>query len=51
MPSPVKIPELSKADQDRVAQVGIDLALQNRCGSYLQMDQDIVQAGNRSPFL
>ena len=37
-------PELSKADQDRVAQAGIDLAMTNRCGSYLQMDQDIVQA-------
>ena len=44
MPSPVKVPELSKVDQDRVAQVGIDLAMKNRCGSYLQMDQDIVQA-------
>ena len=44
MPSPVKVPELSKADQDRIAQAGIDLAMKNRCGSYLQMDQDIVQA-------
>ena len=44
MPSPVKSPEFSKADQDRVAQVGIDLAMKNRCGSYLQMDQDVVQA-------
>jgi hypothetical protein len=44
MPSTVKVPELSPADQDRVAQAGIDLAMKNRCGSYLQMDQDIVQA-------
>ncbi|MDD1692108.1 MAG: SufD family Fe-S cluster assembly protein, partial [Methanoregula sp.] len=44
MPSPVKSPELSRVDQDRVAQVGIDLAMKNRCGSYLQMDQDVVQA-------
>ncbi len=44
MPSPVKSPEFSRADQDRVAQVGIDLAMKNRCGSYLQMDQDVVQA-------
>ncbi len=44
MPSPVKVPELSKAEKERVAQAGMDLAMQNRCGSYLQMDQDIVQA-------
>jgi hypothetical protein len=44
MPSPVKFPGLSKVDQDRVEQVGIDLGMTNRCGSYLQMDQDIVQS-------
>ena len=33
MPSPMKVPELSKADQDRIAQVGIDLAMRNRCGT------------------
>src|SRR5512136_1887880 len=44
MPSPVNSPELSRVDQDRVAQVGIDLSMKNRCGSYLQMDQDVVQA-------
>ena len=44
MPQPVIVPELSKADQDRLAQSGIDLAMKNRCGSYLQMDQDIVHA-------
>jgi Fe-S cluster assembly protein SufB len=35
---------LSKVDQERLAQSGIDLAMRNRCGSYLQMDQDIVHA-------
>ncbi len=35
---------LSKADQERLAQSGIDLAMKNRCGSYLQMDQDIVHS-------
>jgi len=44
MPEPVKVPEISKADRDRLAQTGIDLSLQNRCGSYLQMDQDIVHS-------
>lgn len=44
MPQPVKIPELSNADKERLAQSGIDLAMQNRCGSYLQMDQDIVHS-------
>jgi Fe-S cluster assembly scaffold protein SufB len=43
MSQPV-IPKLSKTDQDRLAQSGIDLAMKNRCGSYLQMDQDIFHA-------
>ncbi len=38
------MPNLPKADQDRLAQSGIDLAMKNRCGSYLQMDQDIFHA-------
>jgi hypothetical protein len=41
---PVNIPTLSKTDQDRLAQSGIDLAMKNRCGSYLQMDQDMIHA-------
>ena len=44
MPEPVKQPELDKADQERLSQAGIDLALKSRCGSYLQMDQDMVHA-------
>jgi Fe-S cluster assembly scaffold protein SufB len=44
MPSHVTPPGLSEVDQERLAQSGIDLAMKNRCGSYLQMDQDIVQA-------
>ena len=35
---------LSKVDQERLEQSGMDLAMKNRCGSYLQMDQDIVHA-------
>jgi Fe-S cluster assembly protein SufB len=41
---PVNVPQLSKTDQNRLAQSGIDLAMKNRCGSYLQMDQDIFHA-------
>ena len=44
MSSPVNTSELSKVDQERLAQVGIDLAMKNRCGTYLQMDQDVIQA-------
>ena len=44
MPPNLKIPPLSKEDQERLSQSGIDLAMKNRCGSYLQMDQDIVHA-------
>lgn len=44
MPEPVNVPELSKIDKQRLAQAGIDLELKSRCGSYLQMDQDMVHA-------
>jgi Fe-S cluster assembly scaffold protein SufB len=44
MPSHVNAPAFSKDDQERLAQSGIDLEMKNRCGSYLQMDQDIVHA-------
>jgi Fe-S cluster assembly scaffold protein SufB len=44
MPSHIIPPALSKVDQERLAQSGIDLTMKNRCGSYLQMDQDIVHA-------
>ena len=44
MPQPVKVPEISKTDKERLEQVGIDLRMANRCGSYLQMDQDVVHA-------
>ena len=42
-PDMIPVP-LSKIDKDRLALSGIDLAMKNRCGSYLQMDQDIVQS-------
>lgn len=42
---PELIPKaLSPEDRERLAQSGIDLAMKNRCGSYLQMDQDIVHS-------
>ncbi|HUH78552.1 MAG TPA: SufD family Fe-S cluster assembly protein [Methanoregula sp.] len=44
MPPELKVPDISKADRDRLAQAGIDLSMANRCGSYLQMDQDVVHA-------
>lgn len=48
MSSPVKEPaaasELSKEDQERLTQSGIDLSMANRGGSYLQMNQDVVQS-------
>jgi Fe-S cluster assembly scaffold protein SufB len=44
MPQPIRVPDLSRVDQERLAQAGIDLAMRNRCGSYLQMDQDVMHA-------
>ncbi|MEI7856046.1 MAG: SufD family Fe-S cluster assembly protein [Methanomicrobiales archaeon] len=44
MPSRITTLELSKVDQERLTQSGIDLDMKNRCGSFLQMDQDIVHA-------
>jgi hypothetical protein len=44
MPSHLTTPDLSKVDQERLAQSGIDLSMNNRCGSFLQMDQDVVHA-------
>ena len=44
MPPGMNVPDISKADQERLAQSGIDLSMENRCGSYLQMDQDIFHA-------
>ena len=34
---------LSAEDRERLAQSGIDLNMGNRCGSYIQMNQDVVQ--------
>ncbi|MCX6697711.1 MAG: SufD family Fe-S cluster assembly protein [Methanoregula sp.] len=44
MPSPINTPGMSKADQERLVQSGIDLNMENRCGSYLQMNQEVMQA-------
>ena len=44
MPSPIDTPGRSQADQERLVQSGIDLAMENRCGSYLQINQDVMHA-------
>jgi len=44
MPSELTPSGIAKDDQDRIVQSGIDFNLENRCGSYLQMDQDVVQS-------
>ncbi|MCX6693701.1 MAG: SufD family Fe-S cluster assembly protein [Methanomicrobiales archaeon] len=44
MPAGLNVPGISGEDQERIAQSGIDLSRANRCGSYLQMDQDVVHA-------
>lgn len=36
--------DLSAEDRERLTQSGIELGLANRCGSYLQMNQDIIHA-------
>jgi hypothetical protein len=43
--SPDLIPsDLSSADQERLVQSGIDLEMKNRCGSFLQVNQDVIHA-------
>jgi len=37
-------PGISKEDQERLVQSGINLSMEDRCGSYLQMNQDVVHA-------
>lgn len=44
MPGPVDVPELSRTDRERLSQAGIDLAMKSRCGSFLQIDQDVVHS-------
>lgn len=44
MPEHVTVPELSKVDQERIAQSGIDLSKKGRCGSFLQIDQNVVHS-------
>ncbi|MFA5330921.1 MAG: SufD family Fe-S cluster assembly protein [Methanoregula sp.] len=44
MPSELTAPGISKDDQERIVQSGIDFNLENRCGSYLQMNQDVVES-------
>ena len=44
MPEGLGAPFLSKEDQDRLRQSGIELSMINRCGSYLQTNQDVQHA-------
>jgi Fe-S cluster assembly scaffold protein SufB len=45
MSAPVKKTEtLTAEDRERMAQTGINLSLAGRCGSYLQMDQEVMHA-------
>ncbi len=44
MPQPVNVTEISPSEKERMAQAGIDLGMKNRCGTYIQMDQNIVHA-------
>jgi hypothetical protein len=39
-----KTVNLPPVDQERLAQSGIELGMANRCGSYLQMNQDVMHA-------
>jgi hypothetical protein len=44
MSQPVNVTEISQPEKERMAQAGIDFEMKNRCGTYIQMDQDIVHA-------
>ena len=44
MPPELNAPCTLEADKERIAQLGMDLSMANRCGKFLQMDQDIVHA-------
>jgi Fe-S cluster assembly scaffold protein SufB len=41
---PDRVAGLAEEDRDRLRQTGIELKEANRCGTYLQLDQDIVQS-------
>ena len=44
MPEGLGTPFISPEDQERLRQSGIELSMINRCGSYLQMNQDVLHA-------
>ena len=44
MPAEMSGAEFSPEDRERLSQSGIELTLANRCGSYFQKDQEIVQS-------
>lgn len=44
MSQPVNVTEISQSEKERMAQAGIDFEMKNRCGTYIQMDQNIVHA-------
>jgi Fe-S cluster assembly scaffold protein SufB len=44
MPEGLGVPFISPEDRERLQQSGIELSLINRCGSYMQMNQDVMHA-------
>ncbi|HXW98708.1 MAG TPA: SufD family Fe-S cluster assembly protein [Methanomicrobiales archaeon] len=44
MPEGVGIPSISTEDRERLQQSGIELSMVNRCGSYMQVNQDVLHA-------
>ena len=41
MSQPVNVTEISQSEKERMAQAGIDFEMKNRCGTYIQMDQNM----------
>ena len=44
MPEGLTTPSISAEDRERLKQSGIELSMINRCGSYMQMNQDVLHA-------
>ncbi len=44
MSSELNAPGMSNEDKERLVQSGIELSMENRCGSYLQMNQDVIHS-------
>jgi Fe-S cluster assembly scaffold protein SufB len=44
MPPGIDTSEIRSEDRERLTQSGIELSMENRCGSYMQMNQDVIHA-------